>query len=688
MAFYEEIRGELEARGRKVDRELSDAGVEARVNRLARASPIYKKLLWKQPELLLWLERPENREERFRYTAFRNVWQEEFEKKFSGQEAWLEALQAFRRRMSLRIAYREINELSPVAESLKELSLLAEFCLQAVCNRTYKSWERRLGRPWIEGENRLARYCVLGLGKLGGEELNFCSDIDLIFFYEGRGQCRKQERTTQVSNEEFFSRFVKDVVGLLQKRTHSGFLYNVDLRLRPEGQSGHIVRTLNSMQNYYYAAGQTWERLALIKARVVAGNKDIGEEFLEAVQNFRYPHFPPPSLLEEVAGTKVRLEKEVTLEQNLQYDIKNGYGGIREIEFYVQTLQLLNAGQNPFLQTPGTFEALKKLARYRLLSESDADYLEQAYRFLRLVENRLQMKEEHQTHTLPTDKEELKDLACSLGFQSELSFQEKLQATRQKIRMLYSSLLKESHLEEEIQEWTLFLTGKPPSQKIAKKLKDWLGTEAPHSQETFSNFIRGGPLNLLTREQVKLFLEISSHFNHLFPELACPQETLARISRFAESYKARKQFLRMCSNNPGFLQTLSLLFDRSTFIHKLLCQHPEIMEEVLLGYSLLQKNVRTVKKEIAHLPQGTDFERWLWLYVKAEQVRLAAAELVGNISIEELEKSLTTLADAVIEAILERVDPEEQLTLVALGKYGGQEMTFGSDLAMWLRLKR
>jgi len=473
----------------------------------------------------------------------------------------------------------------------------------------------------------------------------------------------------------------REVISRLEERSEDGFVYNVDVRLRPEGETGPLVRSLSSMENYYPVAGQTWERLALIKARPVAGDRSLGEEFLESVHAFRYPRHPPPGLLTEVAGVKLRIEREVVGTTDLDRHIKSGHGGIREIEFYLQTLQILNAGNNPFLQSGSTLDALDQMARYEIIEEADGQFLRQAYLFLREVENRLQMREEQQTHLLPADGQERTSLALSLGFADTASFDEHLEATRAGVRRLYRSIFQETEREGEIQDWILFFSGKPPSAAIAAKLSGWFGDkEDPELSKKLRHFLLGGPHYLLTREQVDRFLDIASQFDTIVPRLAQPLRTLGRVSGFAERYGARKLFFQACVANPNFFQVLCLLFDRSSFTYDLLRQHPEIFEEVLGIPVGREKDLPTLLREISLLPSGKAFAKWLWLYTKAEQVRQAIGELLGVLSIEQVEENLTLVADAVITSGLRKVDPEGELTVVALGKYGGRELTFGSDL--------
>jgi glutamate-ammonia-ligase adenylyltransferase len=261
---------------------------------------------------------------------------------------------------------------------------------------------------------------VLGLGKLGGRELNYSSDVDVIFVYSEEGNTFRQgppvavppHRRRQISgtsgqgitNHQFFNRLAEAFIAEVGRMTAEGMLYRIDLRLRPEGDTGPMTRSLAGFENYYAQWGQTWERMMLIKARGVAGDQALAAEFLEMVHPFRFPRSVNASVLKEVAGMKNRIETEVVRAGELERNVKLGRGGIREIEFIVQSHQLLHAGRQPFLQDPQTLGCLEKLTQYELLPAEETKLLGEAYFFLRDIEHRLQMEANLQTHTIPANR--------------------------------------------------------------------------------------------------------------------------------------------------------------------------------------------------------------------------------------------------------------------------------------------
>ena len=650
-----------------------------RLERFALVSPVYAVHLRQRPQDWAWLEDPDSLRD-WHAGDFKHVWEAAHCGLPDGSPAWYDALRRLRRRMMLRLAYRDICRICPPERSLEEQTLLAEFVLGEVLNSVFKNWIQRLGRPWSDETNAPARWCVMALGKLGARELNFFSDLDLIFFFEGSGCCRKEGAAGGVANEEFFARAFREACGKLQQPSPWGPLYRVDLRLRPEGDSGPLVRRFSGLLNYYWTMGQTWERLAWIRARPVAGDLSLGGELLEELNAFRYPRSTSPALLQEVAGVKLRTEREVVGAGMLERDIKSGIGGIREIEFFVQAHQLINGGRNPFLQTGSTAAALERLARYNLIDEDTRAFLWSSYLFLREVENRIQQREEQPSHMLPPEGDPwLEALAQSLGFDSTAAFSKRLETVRARVRRIYENYFGEDTRERTLQSWTAFLGGAKPEADVAQALEQWFGN-APNRDERVRQFALGGAAHTVTREQVSLFLDVAQGFARIGKKLARPLRALERLGSFASRYGSRKQFFKACIDSPDVFEALSLVFDRSGFIHSLLCAHPEIMEELLHTSRNRNKSRADLAHEIALLPKGTEFPHMLWLYVKAEQVRLAMGQALYDWPREEVEDQLTRLADAAIDAALKTTDPDGDLAVVALGKYGGEELGFGSDL--------
>ena len=381
---------------------------EAALLHLISVSSVCAARFIRHPEILLWLSRPEISGEPRAASAMRLGLQRIAEgSTFAGN---FQALRFWKGREMTRIGLREVAEAATLEETTLELSQLAEICLREV----YTHWDSEL-RSKRGGPD--TSFAILGLGKLGGRELNHSSDIDVIFVYGEEGQV-----SPNFTWHEWFNQLGAKIIETFAAHDPAGPLFRIDLRLRPEGTAGPLARSLASMENYYAGFGETWERLALIKARGVAGSRELDYEFLREHQPFIFPKSPTSDVLEEIGRIKRRIERDIVGHENIGRDVKLGAGGIREIEFVVQALQLLHGARHAFLQETSTLKALPLLAELELLPRREAQILDEGYRFLRRVEHRLQIEAEQQTHTVPENSEALGRLAASLGFPTVTEF--------------------------------------------------------------------------------------------------------------------------------------------------------------------------------------------------------------------------------------------------------------------------
>src|SRR6059058_4517783 len=397
---------------------------------LLAVSSICATRLTQNPETLLWLCQPEvclasrgyaEMAGDLRVLAGDSIAKQDFA-----------ALRFWKGREMTRVAVRELANVAPLEETTGELSQIAEICIRRVFEHWDSELRKRQGSP-------MAEFAILGLGKLGGSELNHSSDVDLLFVYSEEGQL-----TPHISYHQFFNRLGNRILETFSKPHPAGSLFRADLRLRPEGSAGPLARSLESMENYYAGFGETWERIALIKARGIAGSRELAYDFLRLHQPFIYPKSATPDLLEEIASIKHRIERDVVGPEKLDRDVKLGRGGIRDIEFVVQTLQLIHGARNPFLQEPSMLKALRALRELDLLPHDQVLALDNAYRFLRRVEHRLQIEAEQQTHTVPDEPEPLSRLARSLRFSSAREFTAALQNGMASVRPIFQPIISES----------------------------------------------------------------------------------------------------------------------------------------------------------------------------------------------------------------------------------------------------
>ena len=341
------------------------------------------------------------------------------------EEKKLDVLRLFKRKEILRIGVRDLLRICTVEETLVSLSVLAEVLLQKAYEICEASLRRPYGTPFHKnssGKRIRTGFTILGVGKLGGGELNFSSDVDLVYLYESdRGWTSRTRsgRADGIENTDYFKRLSQKITQALSEMTKEGYVYRVDLRLRPEGRAGAIACSLSGFRHYYATRGETWERLALVKAWPVAGDRSLGMKFLSMVRPFIYGRPFEFKALEEVRRIKERIDRKIAVRGEKNHHVKLGFGGIREIEWIVQAVQIFFGGKRPKIRERNTLKALKSLHHQKLLSQEEHRLLSQAYIFLRDVENKLQMVYDFQIHSLPMKPEELRACALRLGYQDK-----------------------------------------------------------------------------------------------------------------------------------------------------------------------------------------------------------------------------------------------------------------------------
>lgn len=350
----------------------------------------------------------------------------------SAKELQLDALRRFKRREMLRIGMRDLLRLASVSETTTALSDLACVLIHAAYGIVEADLRSLYGRPRERnrrGEWLDSGFAVIGMGKLGGRELNYSSDVDLIYVYSDDGMTtgpddqgqRASQSASGITNEEYFEHLARELTHALTDVTTEGTVFRVDLRLRAEGTVGQLCRSLKSYEQYYATRGQTWERMALLKAAPVAGDQQVGRAFLRRMRPFILGHGHPTEsdsrrLLLEVRGVKDMIDRKIAKRGQESRNVKLGTGGIREIEFLVQSIQLLGGRRMPAIWQRGTQASLKRFQEAGLLARSEAETLAKAYVFLRDVEHKLQMVHDLQTHALPEDAQELTRCAVRLGY--------------------------------------------------------------------------------------------------------------------------------------------------------------------------------------------------------------------------------------------------------------------------------
>ncbi len=624
-------------------------GEEALFHLLA-VSSIGRARLLQQPEILLWLAHPDVAADARGYgrmlTDLRNLAQAE-----SIAAHNFRLLRLWKGRELLRIALREVAEAAPLEETLIELSQLADICLTTV----FEHWNDEFRRRWGSPESELA---IFGLGKLGGRELNHSSDVDLIFVYSEEGQL-----TANFSYHEWFTRLGNKIIETFATSDPAGSLFRIDLRLRPEGSAGPLVRSLESMENYYAGFGETWERLALIKARWICGDRELAYEFLRQHQPFIFPRNPTRDLLEEIALIKRRIERDIVGQEFLGRNVKLGVGGIREIEFVVQALQLLHGARHPFLQETSTLKALRGIAQLEFLPTADAVALERAYRFLRRVEHRLQIEGEQQTHTVPEPGPALKLLARSLGFASE--------------EALLAALREEMRAVREIFERVIAAAS--PNDPAPDDLS--LFRNPARAEKLFEELARGAAGFHVSPRTRQIFRKLRPLLLETLAPAADPDWVLSQIVRFVEGYGLRSLLFELLTANLRLLDLLARTFDASEAAGNLLVRRPQLLEELTRSGTL--DGSRSVAEHLARLDslgvEPSDFNP-VRGYRRRELLRILLRDVLELAPVPTLLAEQNDLAEACLLFIHRQLDPVQRLTMIALGKFGGREIGYGADL--------
>lgn len=623
---------------------------EAALLHLLSVSSICAARLVLHPDILLWVSNPEicsaPRSHRAMLTDLQRTGEGST---FSGNFG---PLRFWKGREMLRIALREVAEVAPLEETTLELSHLAEICLREV----YTYWDCEL-RSRRGGPD--AQFAILGLGKLGGRELNHSSDIDVIFLYEDEGQV-----SSNFTYHEWFNQLGAKIIETFAAHDPGGALFRIDLRLRPEGTAGPLARSLESMENYYAGFGETWERLALIKARSIAGSRELAYEFLRQHQPFIFPRSPTPDVLEEIAGIKRRIERDIVGHENIGRDVKLGAGGIREIEFVVQALQLLHGARHAFLQETSTLKALPVLADLELLPRSEARVLENGYRFLRRVEHRLQIEAEQQTHTVPEDPDALTRLARSLGFPSSAKFNAALREEMQQVRTVFRRVISAPSgvAESTAESLHIFRDEKAAAKSLADLAKGPGGFHvAPRTRQVLRNL---RPL---------LFRWLA--------RAADPDVALNQFIRFVEAYGLRSMLFELLVVNPKLLELLVKTFDASRHAGDLLIRRPQLLEEITRT-GMLDREITVAHhlKRMETLGATSESLDPLRVYRQTQLLRIFLRDVLGIATLSSLFAEHSALADACLLFVNRLRGSESDLTIIAMGKFGGSEIGYGADL--------
>ncbi|HLT29261.1 MAG TPA: bifunctional [glutamate--ammonia ligase]-adenylyl-L-tyrosine phosphorylase/[glutamate--ammonia-ligase] adenylyltransferase [Myxococcaceae bacterium] len=665
-------------------------GVNAvdRAARLLETSAFLTRTLVSRPALLPWLERTQLSALGTPKTVdvYRAEARAALRRVAEGDEEGLKrALRRYKSREQLRLVARDVWQHAPLVECGREMAALAQAIVESALG-VLDAWSAaRHGVPSPAG------FCVLGLGKLGGGDLNFSSDIDLIYLYREEGQT-----PSGMSNAELYRRLGERLTRVLSEVTPEGFCFRVDLNLRPHGRVGPLVRSLSSMLSYYEVSGRTWERAALVKARPVAGDIALGESLLESLRPFVYPRSLDLGAVEALRRLKGRIDLRG---QPLIRDVKLGPGGIREVEFFVNALQLVHGGKDPALREPNALKALQRIVRSGLVSDSDAERLADAYVFLRHVENRLQMREERQTHTLPSETFELNRIARGLGFRDTAHFEGALEGHRRFVKDAFDRLLGHAAREDVPYDAHLVraLDSETPEEERRRALADRGFAEPERALEALARLARipGSP-----------FVEAGPGPSHealgmlsALADTPDPDQALMLFGEFLQRLRSPEGYLALLTRSPRAGRRLFHVLGSSGFLARSLMRLPQLLDTLMQDApENPDKPVARIHEELAQrMARTNDAEEaqvLLRRFKNEETLRIGLADIGGELSVQSVAEQLTAIADATLDHCLFLATAELRerfgealwngqsagFVVVALGKLGGRELGYHSDL--------
>ncbi|NOY69285.1 MAG: bifunctional [glutamate--ammonia ligase]-adenylyl-L-tyrosine phosphorylase/[glutamate--ammonia-ligase] adenylyltransferase [Deltaproteobacteria bacterium] len=621
----------------------------------------------------------------------------------SDEAGLMSALRSLRNREMIRIAWRDLSGRADLFSTISELSAFASSVLSRAHAFIYDCLCREFGTP-ISDKKEAQQLVITGLGKLGGGELNFSSDIDIMFAFPETGTT--SGGGTQISNTDFFLRLARKLINVIGKPSADGLVFRVDTRLRPYGESGPLVMSFDAMESYYQSSGREWERYALIKARPVAGDISAGNRLLNLLTPFVFRRYIDYGTFDALREMKDMIYREVA-RKGLKNNIKHGAGGIREIEFFGQVFQLLRGGVDRRYRVPGIMQVVDILREDALITEDVHKDLTDAYIFLRNTEHSIQMAADIQTHTLPSGEKERLRLATGMGYESWPDFYSNLSFHMQRVHAHFNDLLADdsgSVTNEESGIEGIWLDSGERDERL-KILADE-GFENPEEVLDIIDDFKHR-IFLRTREAISL-----QRTDKLMPRLiACtavsktPETVLKKLLPLVESIVRRSCYISLLLENPGVLPQLVRLADLSPWIITFLASHPLLLDELIdprgIDESLDKPRLAAELKERLASVSDDGVESQMdamRVFKQLNLFRIAIEDVTERLPLMKVSDKLTFLAEAIVEQVVNMAwrhmakrygkpstadsadDGIPGFAVIAYGKLGGLELGYGSDL--------
>ncbi|MGE8360828.1 bifunctional [glutamate--ammonia ligase]-adenylyl-L-tyrosine phosphorylase/[glutamate--ammonia-ligase] adenylyltransferase [Pseudomonas sp.] len=617
-------------------------------------------------------------------------------------------LRRFRNRQQLRIIWRDISRQADLVETCRDLSELADTCIDLAYQWLYPRHCTQFGTPIGRRSGQAQHLVILGMGKLGAHELNLSSDIDLIFGYPEGGETEGVKRP--LDNQEFFIRLGQRLIKALDAITVDGFVFRTDMRLRPYGSSGSLVFSFNALEQYYQDQGRDWERYAMIKARVVGGDQVAGAQLLEMLRPFVYRRYLDFSAIEALRTMKQLIQQEVR-RKGMAENIKLGAGGIREVEFIAQAFQLIHGGRDLSLQQRSLLKVLATLEGQGYLPPAVVAELLQGYEFLRYTEHALQAIDDRQTQMLPDDPKDRARVAFILGFENWEAFHECLMHWRGRVDWHFRQVIadpdedEEGCIEETVGgEWMPLWSDAQDEEAACRQLAEAGFVNAQSAWQRLAGLRNGNQVRAmqrLGRERLDAFIPrlLAQSVEHDNPDLV-----LERVLPLVEAVARRSAYLVLLTENPSALQRLLTLCAASPWIAEQITRFPLLLDELLNEGRLFSppqapELVAELRERLIRIPED-DLEQQMEAlrhFKLAHSLRVAASEIAGTLPLMKVSDYLTWLAEAILDQVLALAwrhtvarhgtprrpdgtacDPD--FIIVGYGKVGGLEFGHGSDL--------
>lgn len=597
-------------------------------------------------------------------------------------DAMIRRMRLFKKKALLSITLRDITDKTDIVAGMSELSSLAE----AIVNESLVFL--RSGLNEVYGSPAEDSFSVIAVGKLGSEELNFSSDIDLLYIY-GKEAGESSGITTaggitknRISSHEYYSKLGESLNKFLSASTEDGFVYRVDLRLRPEGQKGSIALSLPAYETYYESWGRGWERAVLLRARFLAGDDALGGAFLEMIKPFIYRKYLDFNAVDEIRKMKTKIDERFKKD-----DIKRGYGGIREIEFFTHALQLLYGGKDPLLRDRGTLRGLHLLLRRNLIGYDDYSALSGNYLFLRKLEHRLQQLNDLQTHSLPGTENELTALAGKMGFGLKADFLRELEFRRRTVRKIYDSLFLESRMDvrEEGKNVALLLSEDMPDSELAEIVGHFQVRDMAKAVNDI-RLIRDGMLSFQTLRSRRLLAEVLPRFLSEALRSGDPNSALGNLQPFAALLSSEESYLDLFAHSDVLIPALTRVFALSGYLSRRIIKRRQYLE-VLTNEMFAGRTLLALKNDLRDvMASGQTPSDAVRILIQMEEIRLGIMFLDGKIDVIALVKGLTKTAEAVVSVCVDEL-AGNGFAVIGMGKLGGREITFESDLDLIFALE-